>query len=349
MDAKRLDHGLTASRLSDLLPQPEWPVHPVCACGSGQGRICGDQHEPAGFLAVTDDKVGSLYGVSLTEVADNDANAFGKRSNDGAHIFNTARIGQKKPARQVRPCQSACLPRGISELAGDGRGVFHPIMPSTATDHDIADSRAQILSELSDACDHAVELIAVSKKQPDERLQAALDAGQRVFGENRVQEAQDHWQARRDIEGLCLHLIGPLQSNKSEDAVALFDVIQTVDRKKIVRTLSEAAEKLGRYPDLLIQVNTGEEDQKSGVMPDELDDLISYTRDTYPGELKGLMAIPPVDEPAGPHFALLKKLADRARLPWVSMGMSADYALGASLGATHVRVGSAFFGERETA
>ncbi len=301
------------------------------------------------MLAVTDDKAGTLDGIGLAEVADDDADAFGKRANDGVRIFNTARIGQKEPARQVWACQSACLPRGISELAGDGRGVFHPIMPSTANDHDIADSRAQILQELSDASDQMVELIAVSKKQPDERLQAALDAGQRVFGENRVQEAQDHWQARRDIEGLCLHLIGPLQSNKSEDAVALFDVIQTVDRKKIVRTLSEAAEKLGRYPDLMIQVNTGEEDQKSGVMPDELDELIAYTRDTYPGELKGLMAIPPVDEPAGPHFALLKKLADRAGLPWVSMGMSADYVLGASLGATHVRVGSAFFGERETA
>ena len=141
-------------------------------------------------------------------------------------------------------------------------------------------------------------------------------------------------------------LIGPLQSNKSEDAVALFDVIQTVDRKKIVRTLAEAAEKLGRFPDLLIQVNTGEEEQKSGVSPAEVPGLIAYTRETYKGALKGLMCIPPVDEPAGPHFALLAKLAAQAELPWVSMGMSADYALAARFGATHVRVGSAFFGER---
>lgn len=222
-------------------------------------------------------------------------------------------------------------------------------MTSTHTEPDIEASRARILKELSEAASHEVELVAVSKKQPDERLQAALDCGQRVFGENRVQEAQEHWQARRGIDGLRLHLIGPLQSNKSEDAVALFDVIETVDRKKIVRTLSEAAEKLGRYPDLLIQVNTGEEEQKSGVLPRDLDDLIAYTHETYPGELKGLMCIPPVDEPAAPHFALLKKMADAAGLPWVSMGMSADYVLGAQLGATHVRVGSAFFGERETA
>ncbi|RIJ24091.1 YggS family pyridoxal phosphate-dependent enzyme [Henriciella barbarensis] len=221
-------------------------------------------------------------------------------------------------------------------------------MPSTDLTHDIAASRDVILKQLAAAADHLIELVAVSKKQPDERLQAALDCGQRVFGENRVQEAQDHWQHRRDIEGLCLHLIGPLQSNKSEDAVALFDVIQTVDRMKIVRTLTEAAEKLNRFPDLLIQVNTGEEEQKSGVLPADLEQLIDFTRQTYPGELKGLMAIPPVDEPAGPHFALLKKLADHANLPWVSMGMSADYELGAKLGATHVRVGSAFFGERNT-
>ena len=198
------------------------------------------------------------------------------------------------------------------------------------------------------ASDNPIELIAVSKRQPDERIEAALECGHRIFGENRVQEAQEHWGGRRDIEGLTLHLIGPLQSNKSEDAVALFDVIQTVDRPKIVRTLAQAAEKIGRTPDVFIQVNTGQEPQKAGVLPSGLADFVALTRDTYPGRLVGLMCIPPVDEPAGPHFALLSKLAARHGLEKLSMGMSADYALAASFGATHVRVGSAFFGERES-
>lgn len=197
------------------------------------------------------------------------------------------------------------------------------------------------------ATDRPVELVAVSKRQPDDRIEAALDCGQRVFGENRVQEAQDHWQHRRDIEGLRLHLIGPLQSKKSEDAVALFDVIQTIDRPKIVRTLAEACDKLGRAPDVFIQVNTGEEPQKAGVSPSDLDELVETTRASYPGRLLGLMCIPPIDEPAGPHFALLAKLARRFGLESLSMGMSADYGLGVYFGATHVRVGSALFGDRE--
>lgn len=221
-------------------------------------------------------------------------------------------------------------------------------MTSTALIDQIAAARENILRRISENSDHPVDLIAVSKRQPDERLQAALDCGQRIFGENRVQEAQEHWAHRREIDGLQLHLIGPLQSNKSEEAVALFDVIQTVDRPKIVRTLSEAAEKLDRYPDLFIQVNTGEEEQKSGVSPSELGALVDRVRDTYKGRLLGLMCIPPVEEPAGPHFALLAKLAKENGLEALSMGMSADYELGCRFGATHVRVGSAFFGERDS-
>ncbi len=191
-------------------------------------------------------------------------------------------------------------------------------------------------------------MIAVSKRQPDERIEAALDCGHRVFGENRVQEAHEHWTHRREINGLKLHLIGPLQSNKSEDAVALFDVIQTVDRPKIVRTLTEAANKLQKFPELFIQVNTGEEPQKSGVLPGNTEELVDLVRQTYPGHLAGLMCIPPAEEPAGPHFALLARLAGENGLSALSMGMSADYELGARFGATHVRVGSAFFGARET-
>lgn len=222
-------------------------------------------------------------------------------------------------------------------------------MTSTQLASQIATRREKILAELKAASDHPVELIAVSKTQPDDRLQAMLDAGQRVFGENRVQEAQEHWEKRRDIDGLELHLIGPLQSNKSEDAVALFDVIQTVDRMKIVKTLTAAAEKLDRWPDLFIQVNTGEEEQKSGVSPADTTEMVEAVRRTYSGgRLRGLMCIPPVEEPAGPHFALLAKLAKENGLEALSMGMSADYVTAAKFGATHVRVGSALFGERET-
>ena len=190
-------------------------------------------------------------------------------------------------------------------------------------------------------------LVAVSKKQPDERIDAALTAGQRVFGENRVQEAQGRWAERRNIDGVRLHLIGPLQTNKAEDAVQLFDVIETLDREKLLKALIKAVAKTGAPPpDLMVQVNTGDEPQKAGVSVDGLPDLLEMALAQWPGQVTGLMCIPPVEEPAGPHFALLKKLADRFDLPNVSMGMSADYPLAVSLGATHVRVGSALFGAR---
>lgn len=194
-----------------------------------------------------------------------------------------------------------------------------------------------------------VHLIAVSKRQSEARIEAALAAGQRLFGENRVQEAEAHWQARRaGVAGLQLHLIGPLQTNKAEEAVALFDVIETLDRPKLLKALVKAVEKTGVHPpDLMIQVNTGDEPQKGGVSVDGLADLLVAARASWPGKVTGLMCIPPVDEPAGPHFALLKKLADRHGLASVSMGMSGDYALAARLGATHVRVGTALFGPRE--
>ena len=194
-----------------------------------------------------------------------------------------------------------------------------------------------------------VHLIAVSKRQSDTRIEAALAAGQRLFGENRVQEAEAHWQARRaGVAGLQLHLIGPLQTNKAEEAVALFDVIETLDRPKLLKALVKAVEKTGVHPpDLMIQVNTGDEPQKGGVSVDGLADLLVAARASWPGKVTGLMCIPPVDEPAGPHFALLKKLADRHGLASVSMGMSGDYALAARLGATYVRVGTALFGPRE--
>ena len=210
----------------------------------------------------------------------------------------------------------------------------------------ISEARSRILAEIGEG----VTLVAASKRQPPERLAAALAAGQRVFGENRVQEAAAHWKDRKgEIDGLELRLIGPLQTNKAEEAVALFDVIETLDRPKLLDALIKAVEKTGvSPPQLLIQVNTGDEPQKGGVSVDGLDALLADARARWPGEVTGLMCIPPANEPAAPHFAFLKRLADQHGLTEVSMGMSGDYALAARLGATHVRVGTALFGARET-
>ena len=219
-------------------------------------------------------------------------------------------------------------------------------MTDTAS-HSLAKRRSEILTELAKAATPAPCLVAVSKTQPDEKIEAMLDAGQRVFGENRVQEAQAHWADRRaKLPDLELRLIGPLQTNKAEDAVALFDVIETLDREKLARALGKAIEKVGRAPRVFIQVNTGEEPQKAGVLPDGLAHLLNISVDECDLDVQGLMCIPPVDEPAGPHFALLAKLASRHGLKSLSMGMSSDYALAAQFGATHVRVGTALFGAR---
>ena len=191
-------------------------------------------------------------------------------------------------------------------------------------------------------------LTAVTKTQPDDALEAALAAGQRVFGENRVQEAQGHWSGRRDAPGLELRLIGPLQTNKVADAVALFDVIETLDRPKLVEALAAEAAKASRALRVLVQVNTGAEPQKAGVLPEEADALVAHARGAGL-TVEGLMCIPPADEAPGIHFALLRKIARRNGLPVLSMGMSGDYEVAIRFGATHVRVGSALFGERNRA
>ena len=190
----------------------------------------------------------------------------------------------------------------------------------------------------------AVTLVAVSKQQPDERIDAMLAAGQRVFGENRVQEARARWSHRR--AGVELRLIGPLQTNKAAEAVALFDVIETLDREKLARVLAGEMEKAGKAVRLYVQVNTGEEPQKAGIVPADADAFIAACRDSYGLTIDGLMCIPPEAEPAGPHFALLAKIAARNGLEKLSMGMSADYETAVRFGATSVRVGSALFGLR---
>ena len=192
-----------------------------------------------------------------------------------------------------------------------------------------------------------VTLVAVSKTHGADRVRELLDAGQRVFGENRVQEAQEKFPAlKAGFPDLELHLIGPLQTNKARDAVALFDVIQSVDRDRLAATLAREMEKAGKQLACFIQVNTGEEPQKAGILPAEVDAFVAVCRDTYKLAVIGLMCIPPVDEEPALHFALLTKMAARNGLKQVSMGMSADYETGVRLGATHVRVGSALFGAR---
>lgn len=210
----------------------------------------------------------------------------------------------------------------------------------------IAKRREAVLAELSAAASPPPVLVAVTKTQPEEKILEILATGQRVFGENRVQEAEGRWSGRRGAyPDLELHLIGPLQTNKAEDAVRLFDVIETLDRPKLADALAKAMAKVGRTLPVLIQVNTGEEPQKAGVAPHDLQELLQYARGKGL-DVQGLMCIPPVDEPAGPHFAVLARLAKEAGLPILSMGMSSDYATAASFGSTHVRVGSALFGPR---
>ena len=192
-----------------------------------------------------------------------------------------------------------------------------------------------------------VHLIAVSKQQPDEKIEAALATGHRLFGENRVQEATERWAHRRAIfPDLRLHLIGPLQSNKAAEAVALFDVIETIDRPKIAKAVSAEMIKQDKKRSCFIQVNTGEEPQKSGIAPQDTLDFVTYCQKDLGLAVMGLMCIPPQTEEPAMHFALLKKLAQQAGLPHLSMGMSADYEDAIAFGADYVRVGSALFGER---
>lgn len=190
-----------------------------------------------------------------------------------------------------------------------------------------------------------ISLVAVSKQQPWEKVAAVLAEGHTVFGENRVQEAQQRWEGRR--EGLELRLIGPLQTNKARDAVALFDVIETLDRDRLAVVLADEAQRLARPLRLYVQVNTGEEPQKAGLAPAEADGFISRCRSVYGLEPEGLMCIPPQGVPAGPHFALLAQIARRNGLRRLSMGMSDDFELAIRFGATSVRVGSAIFGARD--
>ncbi|MGO4713549.1 YggS family pyridoxal phosphate-dependent enzyme [Bradyrhizobium sp. 2TAF24] len=212
---------------------------------------------------------------------------------------------------------------------------------------------ALVEREIAAACRDArrdrasVTLVAVSKTFAADDIVPVIAAGQTVFGENRVQEAKAKWPALTAAHpGLELHLIGPLQSNKAKEAVALFDAIHSVDRPSLCEALAREIEKQARKPQLFVQLNTGEEPQKAGIAPQDADDFIARCRSAYGLEIAGLMCIPPVEDAPGPHFALTAKIAARNGLKLLSMGMSADFAIAIQFGATHVRVGSAIFGHR---
>ena len=212
---------------------------------------------------------------------------------------------------------------------------------------------AAVEEEIARACKEAkrerasVTLIAVSKTFDASAITPVIESGQRVFGENRVQEAKAKWPAlMQTYPDIGLHLIGPLQSNKAKEAVALFDAIHSVDRSSICQALAKEIEIQKKCPELFVQINTGEEPQKAGVAPGEADAFIAACREKYGLTISGLMCIPPVDEAPAPHFALTAKIAARNGLKSLSMGMSADFAVAIAMGATHVRVGSAIFGHR---
>lgn len=214
-------------------------------------------------------------------------------------------------------------------------------------------SLAETESRIVEACAKAgrarsdVELIAVSKVQPNERVEAVLTSGHRVFGENKVQEAAGKWPAFRErFDGVSVHLLGPLQTNKVKQAMELFETIHSLDREKLARKIADQAQALGQCPSLFIQINTGEEPQKVGVLPADADGFVATCR-AMDLPVAGLMCIPPVDETPSLHFALLAKIAGRNGLAGLSMGMSGDYEQAIALGATHIRVGSAIFGARD--
>jgi PLP dependent protein len=214
--------------------------------------------------------------------------------------------------------------------------------PLAAVHHDIARACRDAGRE-----PQSVALVAVSKSFGADAIELVIAAGQRVFGENRVQEAKAKWPVLRERHpGIEVHLVGPLQSNKARDAVALFDAIHSLDRPSLAEALAKEIARQGRSPLLFVEINTGGEPQKSGVLPEQADDFLRDCREKYGLQVAGLMCLPPADEPPAPHFALTAKIARSNEMNLLSMGMSADFPVAIAMGATHVRIGTAIFGER---
>lgn len=246
----------------------------------------------------------------------------------------------------------APMPRNAVILADDTSKIWLGMMDKDRylmldESFDLVKSQIIAAKQAAPGSAENVQLVAVSKQQPDEKITAALATGHRLFGENRVQEAKERWQERRaDYPDLRLHLIGPLQSNKAADAVALFDVIESVDRPKIAAALAKEMRAQNRSLPCFVQVNTGEEPQKSGILPADAVAFVSQCRTEWDLDIQGLMCIPPQTEEPAMHFALLKKLAGQCDVPHLSMGMSADFEQAIAFGADYVRVGSGLFGAR---
>ena len=241
------------------------------------------------------------------------------------------------------------ISRGAAQIMPDDISKIHSVIANNLGSIRNKIASAEQAYKTQTGLDRPITLVAVSKRQPDERIDAALAVGQNVFGENRVQEAQGRWMPRRDRHAdLTLHLIGPLQTNKVADAVALFDVIEVVDRPKLAKALGDDMIRQNRQLECYIQVNTGNEAQKSGVAPENADDFIVYCREEARLNITGLMCIPPIDEEATMHFALLQNIAKRNQLSILSMGMSDDFEEAIAFGATAVRIGSAVFGARNS-
>ena len=261
--------------------------------------------------------------------------------------YNRLEGGRKRPGFLAMPPPAPYV-GGRTTSISHGDGLMDSGTPPDIAEN-LAETRRRIDLARPDAGVRPPALVAVSKRQPDDRIDAALAAGHRLFGENRVQEAQRRWaERRRDHPDLTLHLIGPLQTNKAAEAVALFDVIEVVDRPKLALALAREMADQGRRLACYIQVNTGEEPQKSGVLPAEADDFIAFCRHECGLDIVGLMCIPPQDEEPAMHFALLRGIAARNGLAGLSMGMSGDFEEAVAFGATSVRVGSASFGARDS-
>jgi pyridoxal phosphate enzyme (YggS family) len=345
------------------------------AGGADRGRkprIAADHERQPPPPAPGRNPKGQREAVGVGVMAQDDPSPGGQTLDHRQRVGTAAFIGHEPKAGQRRPAASGVEPAG--ERCKLDHEVFRArtpvdidvrlkpdsamtasnapsLNPSSAIDvgGNLALVRARIAAaaEAAGRAAAGIELVAVSKGHAAERIAAAIAAGQRVFGENRVQEAERKWPALKAAHpDLRLHLIGPLQTNKVRDAVALFDVIESVDRPKLAEALAVAIAKGGRAPACFIQVNTGEEPQKAGVAPTAADGFIAACRERWKLPIVGLMCIPPLAEEPAFHFALLREIARRNGIGQLSMGMSADYEIAIAFGATHVRVGTAIFGER---
>jgi hypothetical protein len=327
-------------------------VHPVGTCARGKRRVIGNKPEKAALGSNACHHIGKNSAARRIPRPRNHETAPWQQRERGRRIGQPLVIREKGKCRQSIRIRFPEPPRRPCQLLAR-KAIRHamssPVPTASAAARNLADILARIDAARKAALSPAssTTLIAVSKTFGPEQIEPAIAVGQRVFGENRVQEAKTKWPAlKAERPGIDLHLIGPLQSNKVHEAVQLFDAIHTIDRPKIAEALRHEIDKSGRAPLLFIQVNTGEEPQKAGVAPSQVRQLTDYCRESLTLPIFGLMCIPPANEAPAPHFALLAKIARSLGLCGLSMGMSADFETAIRFGATHLRIGTAIFGDR---